>query len=109
MFGSYSFDMTLKTLRSGDSPIALPARTADLLRSLLSEHGRVVCKSRLIEEVWGAVFVDESNLKVQIAALRRILRDVGKDPAVIRTIKGRGYQFIAPVRYAGCGTSHREP
>ena len=48
--------------------------------------------------VWPDTFVDESNLKVHISALRRALGDGKTGRRYISTVAGRGYCFVAPVK-----------
>ena len=52
----------------------------------------------LINLVWPDVTVEEANLRVHIAALRKVLGD-GKDGSrYIVNVAGRGYTFVAPVQ-----------
>jgi DNA-binding winged helix-turn-helix (wHTH) protein len=54
---------------------------------------------------WPKLFVHESNLKVNIANLRRSLCDTQRQPIYIATVIGRGYQFVASVEIgASAGT-----
>src|SRR5262249_17443700 len=46
---------------------------------------------------WPKLFVHESNLKVNMANLRRSLGDTQKEPTYVATVIGRGYRFVAPV------------
>jgi predicted ATPase/DNA-binding winged helix-turn-helix (wHTH) protein len=65
---------------------------------LVERPGTVVTKSELIARVWPNTFVEEGNLKVNMAALRRTLGDGGQNDArYIATVTGQGYRFIAPV------------
>ena len=68
--------------------VVLGARVFELFRLLLEQEGAVVSKDDLIAAAWGGLHVEENNLQVQIAALRRIL---GKDSII--TVAGRGYQL----------------
>ncbi|MEO6379051.1 MAG: winged helix-turn-helix domain-containing protein [Caulobacteraceae bacterium] len=68
--------------------VVLGARVFELFRLLLDQEGAVVSKDDLIAAAWGGLHVEENNLQVQIAALRRIL---GKDAII--TVAGRGYQL----------------
>lgn len=70
----------------------LGGRAFDVLMVLLSQRGRVVGKNELIERVWPRLVVEENNLHVHIAALRKLL-----GPDTIVTVPGRGYQFAAAV------------
>ena len=53
-----------------DRPIG--ARAFDVLTYLDANAGRVVTKAELLENVWADLTVEESNLTVQIAALRKL-------------------------------------
>ena len=72
-----------------DAPVKLGGRAFDTLLVLVQERQRALPKGELMERVWPGLIVEENNLQVQIAALRKIL---GQD--VIATIPGRGYQLI---------------
>ena len=85
-----------RQLLEGERPLRLGARAFDLLVALVQEHDRAVPKDELIERVWPRVIVEENNLQVQIAALRKTLGQ-----AAIATIPGRGYQFMLRLRDAG--------
>ena len=57
----------------------------------------MVGKQELLARVWPDTCVEESNLKVQIAALRRALQAGAEPGGVIATSNGHGYRFAAPV------------
>jgi predicted ATPase/DNA-binding winged helix-turn-helix (wHTH) protein len=95
-FGRHRFLPRRKLLVWGEEPIRIGARALDLLQLLIERQGELVSKSDLIRFAWPDTFVHESNLKVNIAALRRaLLKD---DLPHIITVSGRGYRFVAPVR-----------
>lgn len=73
-------------------PVALGSRAFDLLHVLLRARGRVVSKDEIVREVWPQTTVEESNLRFQMASLRRAL---GSDRDLVKTIPGRGYLFAA--------------
>lgn len=79
-----------RLLMRGDDTLCIGSRAFDLLMVLLSSRGEVVQKSALLRLVWPDTIVDESNLRFQIAALRKVL---GKDRDLIMSIPGRGYFF----------------
>jgi DNA-binding winged helix-turn-helix (wHTH) protein len=72
-------------------PAKIGARAFDLLMALIERRDRVVSKDELLDLVWPNVTVEEGNLQVQIATLRRLL-----GAEAITTIPGRGYRFVAP-------------
>src|SRR5262249_38500437 len=58
-------------------------------------------KRELMARVWPNTVVDECNLKVNMAALRRALGDGPGTAKYIATVTGRGYRFTAPVQVVG--------
>src|SRR5215468_11307701 len=62
------------------APVPLGRRAIALLRSMIERPGTLVSKDALIEAAWPGRAVEESNLPVQIAALRRVFAEaVGGD------------------------------
>ncbi|PZP18919.1 MAG: transcriptional regulator [Sphingomonas hengshuiensis] len=100
-FGDYRFIPDRQLLMQGNSTLRVGARALDLLHVLLLHAGEVVGKDRLISFVWPETFVHDDNLKVNVAALRRVLRQARSGPSYIATVSGRGYRFVAPVRVYG--------
>ena len=94
-FGAFALDAETGTLFCGGAPTLLGQRGAALLRILLERAGSVVSKSALIEAAWPGINVEDSNLTVQVAALRRALgRDAGD--SWIETLPRRGYRYAGP-------------
>ncbi|MBV8525237.1 MAG: winged helix-turn-helix domain-containing protein, partial [Acetobacteraceae bacterium] len=79
-------------------PIALGSRALDILAVLLARRGELVTKEEFSAAVWQGAVVEESNLTVQIAALRRILDEDRVHGSCIQTVVGRGYRFVAEVK-----------
>lgn len=105
-FGPYAFHLQQRLVLEGDQPLRLGGRALDILQVLVERAGSVVSKDELIARVWPRSVVEEINLRVHIAALRRVFRDGqgGRDGqgehCYIATIPERGYSFVAPVRQA---------
>ena len=83
-------------LREG-APVPLGRRAVALLQALIERPGALVSKDTLIEAAWSGRHVEESNLPVQIAALRRVLGETPGGDRWIETMPGRGYRFIGPI------------
>ncbi|HYU13315.1 MAG TPA: winged helix-turn-helix domain-containing protein, partial [Stellaceae bacterium] len=96
-FGSFRLLPSQRLLLEGDQPVRLGSRALDILAVLAESAGRVVPKEELIARVWPEVLVEESNLKIQVSALRRALGDGQGGNRYIVTVPGRGYEFVAPV------------
>src|ERR1700736_5565893 len=79
------------------APIAIGSRALDILGVLVERPGDLVSRAEIIEAVWPGTAVEDSNLNVQVAALRRILDDGRAEGSCIQTVPGRGYRFVAPV------------
>jgi TolB-like protein len=63
---------------------------------LVDRAGAPVTKDALMEAAWPGLAVEDSNLTVQIAALRRVLREVPGGENWIATLPRRGYRFAGP-------------
>jgi predicted ATPase len=105
-FGPFRLLPERQLLVAGENPVNLGARGFELLHALVEHAGQVVTKDSLIARVWPDTCVSESNLKVQIAALRRALGEGRRGDRYIATVSGRGYRFVARVERHG--TSHAQ-
>ena len=77
--------------------VAISSRGLAILGVLIERAGEVVSKDEIIAAVWPGVVVEDSNLTVQISALRRALQHGRPNVRCIQTVPGRGYRFAAPV------------
>ena len=84
-------------LRSGDAVIRVEPQVFDVLTQLVRNHHRCVTKEELFDSVWGGRFVGEAALTSRIKAARRALGDDGESQRYIRTVRGRGYQFVGTI------------
>ena len=99
-FGSFHVLPCQRLLLEGDRPLCVGSRALDILVALVERAGNLVSKAELMTRVWPDTFVDEGNIKVQVAALRRALRDGEGGNRYISTVAGRGYWFVTPVAHA---------
>src|SRR3954464_8311441 len=97
-FGSFRLLAARRLLLEGDKPVRLGSRAFDILAALVERAGDVVGKDELRTRAWPETFVEESNLKIQVSALRRALGDGQGGHRYIVTVPGRGYNFVASVR-----------
>jgi predicted ATPase/DNA-binding winged helix-turn-helix (wHTH) protein len=96
-FGSFRLYPTQQLLLDGEKHVRLGSRARDILITLLERPGQVVKKEELIARVWPDTFVEEGNLKVHVAALRKALGDGHAGNRYITNVPGRGYCFVAPI------------
>jgi DNA-binding winged helix-turn-helix (wHTH) protein len=81
--------------------VRIGSRALAILTVLVEGAGDLVTKEKLIAAAWPNTFVDDSNLKVNIANLRRALPAIEPGQDYIATVPGRGYRFVAPVYRIG--------
>ena len=78
-------------------PMAAGSRALDVLGVLVERSGDLVSRDAIIAAAWPATVVEDANLNMQIAALRRVLDDGRAAGSCIQTIPGRGYRFTGAV------------
>jgi len=100
-FGPFHLLPAQQILLNGDVRVRLGGRALQILVILVERAGELVPKEELITRVWPNTCVEESNLKVQIAALRKVLGSRAESRQFIATSNGRGYCFVAAVERAG--------
>src|SRR6267142_1231367 len=93
-FGPFILDVQRGRLRRKGQPVAVSSKGLQLLEALLGSPGRVLTKTELMRAAWGDTAVEESNLSVQIAALRKQLGPTGDGGDWITTIPRVGYRFV---------------
>src|SRR3954454_4938375 len=101
VFGPYQLDIKNRVLRKGEESLYIGGRAMDLLVVLLERAGEVVSQKELLSRAWPNATVDPANLRVHVAALRRVFDPGGDGLRYIANVSGRGYCFVAPV--------HRSP
>jgi DNA-binding winged helix-turn-helix (wHTH) protein len=96
-FGPFRLNIGAEILFRGADRMPIGRRAVAVLRALLERPGVPVSKDALMQAAWRGLAVEENNLTVQIAALRRVL---GEEPGAdrwIETLPGHGYRFVGSV------------
>ena len=96
-FGDFQLDTDTFELRRGAVPVAAEPLVIDLLLLLVRHPGVVLSRDRLVETVWKGRIVSESTISTALKSARKALGDTGREQKFIRTIRGRGIQFLVPV------------
>lgn len=96
-FDDFVLDADRFELRRGTTVVHIEPKVFDVLEYLIRHRGRVVSKHELLDSIWGGRFVNESALTTRLKAARRALGDDGSAQRMIRTVHGRGYQFVGDV------------
>ncbi|RJT28158.1 tetratricopeptide repeat protein [Mesorhizobium waimense] len=96
-FGDFVLVPKERLLLCDGEPVPLTGKAFDLLVVLVRHSGHLVTKDELLQEVWPNTFVQETNLTVNISALRKVLGRGDNGNGIIQTVPGRGYRLVAPV------------
>ena len=100
-FGPFRVTRARRLVERNGEAVRLGSRAFDVLVYLLEHAGQVVSHRALLEAVWPGIYVEEGNLRFQMAALRRALGD--GEASYIINVPGRGYCFTAPISKQGEG------
>jgi predicted ATPase/DNA-binding winged helix-turn-helix (wHTH) protein len=97
-FGPFRLHPGKRILRKDGAVVSLGSRAFDILVAMVEHNGRVLAPGELMAIAWPGLIVEDSNVRVQVANLRRTL-GCGRDGArYIANVAGRGYCFVEPVR-----------
>lgn len=76
----------------GEKSVELTKSESKIIASLLSEHGAVVSREKLMQQLWNTdEFVTDASLTVLVSRLRAKLNEITGGKEIIMTRKGRGY------------------
>ena len=83
------------TVQKEGEDVRLSALEYRLLMAFLNNRGKLLTRSRLLEDIWDIAgdFVNDNTLTVYIKRLRDKLGDDQKEPTLIKTIRGLGYRM----------------
>ena len=93
-FGPFLLDPDRHVLLRAGEPVAVGYRGVLLLGALLRRPGEVLTKAELIDAGWPDATVEQSNLSVQVAMLRKALGQSPDGGEWIATIPRVGYRFL---------------
>ena len=95
-FPPFRLDLVEERLWKGDREVRLRPKPFAILRFLAQNPRRLVTQEEIVDAVWGRIAMSESLLRTHMRDLRHALGE-----AVIETVVGRGYRFVAPMGDAG--------
>jgi DNA-binding winged helix-turn-helix (wHTH) protein/TolB-like protein/tetratricopeptide (TPR) repeat protein len=93
----FVIDTTQFQITSGSTDVSVEPKVFDLLVYLIENRMRLVTRDELFEKIWAGREVSDTTLSNHIKSARKTLGDNGDLQLVIKTIRGRGYQFVAEV------------
>ncbi len=94
-FNQCTIDTERYQLRLSDKIVSIEPLVFDLLAYLIGHRDRIVTREELLDNLWKGKVVTDAALGVRLKDARKAVLDSGTKQEVIKTIHGRGYQFIA--------------
>ena len=92
-FGDFTLDPEQKRLLREGQSVPLQPKVFDMLTAFVEKQGQLISREELMKAVWADTYVEETNLRFCIHALRKALGE-----GYVETIPKRGYRFVAEVR-----------
>ena len=89
--GQLLISLESREIQLNSESLRIGSRAFDILELLIRAQGALVSKDEIMRRVWPDTVVEENNLQVHVAALRKAL---GADRDLIKTVPGRGYRLI---------------
>lgn len=96
-FGDYLLDTQRHEFSRAGEVIPVRPKVFQALAYLLAHHDRVVRKQELLDHLWPGQSVADAALNSYIMAVRKAIGDHRPTPQLLRTVRGYGYRFVAPV------------
>jgi DNA-binding winged helix-turn-helix (wHTH) protein len=91
--GDLRVDLDQRRLFLKDSPIAVRQRAIDVLIALVEAEGQIVSRDQLMADVWRGRSVQQSNLQVCVATLRKLFSEYAGGKVHVVTELRRGYRL----------------
>ena len=97
-FGPFQLFPSQRLLVRDGASVSIGGRAFDLLVALIERAGEIVGTRQLYNLVWPDVIVEEANLRVCVAGLRKALGEQNGAARYVVNVAGRGYTFVAAVQ-----------
>jgi DNA-binding winged helix-turn-helix (wHTH) protein/tetratricopeptide (TPR) repeat protein len=94
-FSGCELDVAGRELRRDGRAVDVQPRVFELLVYLVRHRDRAVGKDEIQDAVWTGMVVTEASLTRAVMKARRAVGDDSASQAVIRTVHGHGYRFVA--------------
>jgi TolB-like protein/tetratricopeptide (TPR) repeat protein len=100
-FDQFELDTDRYELRRGGAAQPVEPLVFDLIAFFARNPHRVVGRDQIVEAVWQGRVVSDATISSAIKSARRALGDSGDSQSIIRTVRGRGFEFQAAVTAEG--------
>jgi two-component system KDP operon response regulator KdpE len=93
--GDLKIDLNQRTVEVDGTEVKFTKTEFELLQRLVRESGKIVPQTKLLKEIWGCLFQDESHyLRIYIKQLRKKIEKNPAEPVHILTEPGVGYRLV---------------
>lgn len=96
-FGPFQLHEESVKLTKDDAEIKLEPLVFDVLLYLVRNQNKVVTKDEMLNQLWGGRVLSNHVITRIIYQLRKVLNDHDPSNNYIRTVRGKGYQFVTPI------------
>jgi len=96
-FGTFTLSPERFELCSDGVPVPVEPQVFHLLCHLVANRDRMVSRDEVVRKVWGGRAISDAAIASRVKSARSAVGDDGVRQAVIRTIHGQGFRFVAPV------------
>jgi two-component system, OmpR family, phosphate regulon response regulator OmpR len=94
-FGSFEFDLSLRTLRKNGEEMPLTTGEFSMLKALVRHPRQPLSREKLAQLARGREFEPfDRSLDVQVSRLRKLVENDVANPRYIQTVWGVGYVFV---------------
>ncbi|MFT2090956.1 winged helix-turn-helix domain-containing protein [Paraglaciecola sp. 2405UD69-4] len=97
-FNNIEVDCVQFVIRVQGDPVAVEPKVFNLIAYLVQNRTRVISRDELFQQVWEGRLVSDTSLSNHINIARKVLKDSSEAQSVIKTVRSRGYQFVAEVQ-----------
>jgi TolB-like protein/Tfp pilus assembly protein PilF len=96
-FKEFEVDSDRYLIKHAGEPVVVNPLAFDLLVYLMKNSDRVVTREELLDRLWHDKVVTDAALDARLRDARKAVGDDGAAQGVIKTCRGRGYQFVAEI------------
>ena len=96
-FDSFVLDVEGFVLSQSGREVPLQPRALEMLIHLVINRHRLVSKEELVAGPWHGTAVTDTAIHQAMLLVRRALAETATSPRYLRTIRGKGFRFIAAV------------
>ena len=96
-FDECVLDVDRRELHRNGALVHVRTKVFDVLDYLIANRDRVLSRDELLTQVWPGLNVSDGNLSATIRSVRLAIGDDGSDPRLIKTLRGKGFRFVAEV------------